>query len=49
MENTTKTWQEELANSLSDLTPEQKKRANDFLTGYLAAMKEAQTHEEDRV
>ena len=41
MENTTKTWQEELRDELEALTPEQCARAHDFLAGYLAAMKDS--------
>lgn len=38
MENTTKTWQQELAEMLEAVPEAQKQRVHDFLMGYLTAL-----------
>lgn len=47
--NHTTTWQEDLARMIEDLPEDNQQRAHDFLVGYLAAMKEeVTTNEEDQ-
>lgn len=44
------TWQEDLAAKLEQVPEEHRQRANDFLAGYLAALKEeVKSHEEHQV
>lgn len=43
-------WQEDLANKLEQVPAEHRQRANDFLAGYLAALKEeVKNHEAHQV
>lgn len=49
MEATTKTWQEDLADTINHAPAELKQRIRDFLAGALSTMKEVNEHEEDRV
>ena len=47
--NPTTTWQEDLARMIKGVADEDQQRVHDFLVGYLAAMKEEATHEENPV
>lgn len=49
MEATTKTWQEDLADTIDQAPAELKQRIRDFLAGALSTMNEVHEHEEDRV
>ena len=49
MEATTKTWQEDLADTIDQAPAELKQRIRDFLSGALSTLKEVHEHEEDRV
>lgn len=49
MEATTKTWQEDLADTIEQAPAELKQRIRDFLSGALSTLKEVHEHEEDRV
>ena len=53
MDTVTTTWQESLANLISDipkLPEDQRQRAHDFLVGYIAAMQEeVKKHEDHQV
>lgn len=49
MEDTTKTWQEDLAYTINHAPAELKQRIRDFLAGALSTLKEVHEHEEDRV